>query len=142
MDAQSKGMAALLFIVMAMISGMMLNSWRIIIYSYLAAIGVILAISLASFIQKNRSFLLFPVFITVLFYALFTLADVYGLGSETAGGNSTSYLFGLVPTTAIFLYGIASMILIVPMFYAINHKKQESSLELAHYEEKKLRKTS
>ncbi|MBM7649598.1 hypothetical protein JOC78_002572 [Bacillus ectoiniformans] len=142
MDAQSKGMAALLFIITVMITGMMLSSWRIIIYSYLAAMGVILAISLASYIQKNKSFILFPVFITGLFYGLFILADAYGLGSETAGGSSTSYLFGLVPTTAVFLYGIASMILIVPLLYAINHRKQESSLDLAHYEEKKLSKTS
>ncbi|PAQ15645.1 hypothetical protein [Bacillus sp. FJAT-42315] len=126
MDKQSKGMALLLACLLIIGTGMVLHSWRMIIYSYIFALGLLLTISLGYYIQKNKIFLFIPVACSVLFYSLFLLADRLGLGTPLAGGNSTTYILGVVPTTAVFLYGIASMILVVPLLYAWSHRHQET----------------
>ncbi|WP_100330305.1 hypothetical protein [Bacillus xiapuensis] len=124
MDQQSKGMALILVCLSTLGAGMILHSWRVIIYSYILVIGLILTIGLGRYIQKNKSFLFFPIASSSLFFLLFALADLLGVGEKMAGGDSRVYVMGLVPTSAVFLYGVASMILVIPLFYAWSHHKQ------------------
>lgn len=106
---------ALLVLMVVMLIGMLTGSWRAVLYPYLVVIGLCLAVGLVKAICRWKHLIALPVAVPVLYLALFVVLDVLTV-KEPTGGSGT--VFGLVPSTALYLLGIWPLALVLTLLYA------------------------
>jgi hypothetical protein len=97
--------------------GMLVTSWKLILYPYFVMIGIILAISLGKILLSSKHLIIIPAVSSAIFIILFMLLDANGWTSATGGGNATKYFLGLVPTTFIYLVFVSSTVILLSFLY-------------------------
>jgi hypothetical protein len=85
------------------IIGMLVGSFRLIIYPYLVLVGILLFIGLAKKIKVNKKIIWIPTLVTFLFLLLQGWLDLTTLSSPIGGEN---LIFGFTISTAIYYLGI------------------------------------
>jgi hypothetical protein len=85
------------------IIGMLVGSFRLIIYPYLVLVGILLFIGLAKKIKVNKKIIWIPTIVTFLFLLLQGWLDLATLRSPIGGEN---LIFGFTISTAIYYLGI------------------------------------
>jgi hypothetical protein len=85
------------------IIGMLVGSFRLIIYPYLVLVGILLFIGLAKKIKVNKKIIWIPTIVTFLFLLLQGWLDLATLSSPIGGEN---LIFGFTISTAIYYLGI------------------------------------
>jgi len=88
-----------------------------VLYPYLVVIGIGFLFSLGRR-QNSKRFLVIPGGAMLLYFLLFLWLDVLGWDSISGGGEHSSYYFGLVPTTAVYLIGVSSTVIVFSLLYS------------------------
>jgi hypothetical protein len=103
--------------------GMLLGSFRLIIYPYICILGLLFISGIGQSMKMNKKIRRFPLILTVLFLILFIGLDYVTLDSPIGDGD---LFFGLSSSSAIYYLGIWILCLIVSMIYAWAFKQQDS----------------
>jgi hypothetical protein len=109
----------LLLLVCVMIVGMLTSSWRVVLYPYLAMIGVVILLGIGTRIKEDYRFAALGVGVSVAYVVLYLWLDVVA-GSDP--GASTNLIGGLVPSTAIYFFVIWPFGLFVALLYSVYHR--------------------
>lgn len=110
----------LLGLVSVMLIGMLTGSWRVVLYPYLAVIGVVLLLGIGSSRHKDPIYFRFAVGISAIYFALYIWLDVV-MGTDVT--VDTPLIGGVIPSTAIYFFVIWPMGLVVAGMYALFHRR-------------------
>lgn len=104
--------------------GMLLASWRVVLYPFLLVIGVSILFGFIRRIQEGNSRV--PVLtagsVVVLFFILFIWLDILSGGEPT---GSTNYILGMTPTTALYVIGIPILVALPGLLYALTFTRED-----------------
>ncbi|MBB4929588.1 hypothetical protein F4561_000408 [Lipingzhangella halophila] len=103
---------ALLLLVTLAVLGMLLADWRLVLYPTLLSAGVLIALSRPG--RSHRLAVALPAGVTVLLLAGYGALDALSVSDPQVSG----LVFGFAPTTALYLFGIAPVLLLVGLAYA------------------------
>lgn len=104
--------------------GMLLASWRIVLYPFFLVIGVSI---LFGFIRRigggdSRVPALTAGSVVVLFFILFIWVDILSGGEPT---GSTNYILGMTPTTALYVIGVPILVALPGLLYALTFTRED-----------------
>ncbi|PAE33765.1 hypothetical protein [Bacillus sp. 7884-1] len=104
------------------IIGMLVGSFRLIIYPYIVLVGILLLIGLAKKIIVNKKIIWIPTIVTFLFLLLQGWLDIATLHSPIGGGN---LILGFTISTAIYYVGIWTLCASFSLIYVWTFSKPE-----------------
>jgi hypothetical protein len=108
--------AALLALGCAVVVGMLLGTWELVLYPSLLMMGVLLAMAL---IRRRTSLAIgLPAGVVALLVALFGALHAMGADSPSGAGS----FLGWDPMTALYLFGLGPAFLLVGLLYALTHR--------------------
>src|SRR5699024_11773915 len=88
-----------LFLVGLSLIGMILQSWRMILYPYLIVIGITILIGMwKSIIHVPKKFVI-PIIVPFIYFIYYGLLDILSLHPIA---DKDSYLFGMHPTLSLY----------------------------------------
>lgn len=116
MTTADKIIYALLVLVSLTLVGMLMGSWRVILYPYLIVIGLSIFIGLLKNIQTNRKLILIPILVSTIYFLLYIGLD-FVMFSDMV--SETNYIFGLTPGIALYLLLIWPLANIICLLYAV-----------------------
>ena len=120
MRSTNRLVTALLILVCLMIVGMLTGSWRVVLYPYLAAIGIIILLGIGTRRADNPAFLALGAGVSAVYFALFIWLDVVmGAGLD----SNTGLIGGVVPSAAIYFFAIWPFGMIVAFLYSLFHRR-------------------
>ena len=120
MRSTNRLVTALLILVCLMIVGMLTGSWRVVLYPYLAAIGIIILLGIGTRRADNPAFLALGAGVSTVYFALFIWLDVVmGAGLD----SNTGLIGGVVPSAAIYFFAIWPFGMIVALLYSLFHRR-------------------
>lgn len=93
--------------------GMMLGSWRLVLYPAILLIGLLIAISLHRRVPGLAVSL--PAAVVLVLLALYGALDVMGVSAPTGEGM----FLGWDPMTALYLFGLGTSFLGVGLLYGL-----------------------
>lgn len=105
----------LLFLVSLILIGIVIGSWRIVLYSYLIVIGMAVLFGMLKSVKNNPRKIWIPVSVSVIYLILYGWLDVMTLDLPTGGNN---YIFGLTPSIALYVLGIWPLAILMCLIYA------------------------
>ncbi|RNL80592.1 hypothetical protein [Halostreptopolyspora alba] len=111
---------ALLLLVTTATVGMLLADWRLVLYPTLLAAGVLVALSRPA--RDRRIAVALPAGVSVLLLACYGALDAMSVSDPRA----TGLVFGFAPTTALYLFGIAPVLLLVGLAYALTFSTDDT----------------
>lgn len=115
MSRVDKMMYAFLLLVSLILIGMILGSWRMVLYPYLIVIGLSMIFGLLKDIEEDSRKLWIPVVVSSIYLILYIAYDMITVQSPTGG---TDFVFGLTPAMALYIMGIWPMAVLVCLLYA------------------------
>lgn len=104
---------AVLVLAVVVAAGMLLASWRLVLYPSVVMFGVLMSLGLRR--EMRSAAVSIPAGIVALLLALFAVLDLMGLGDPSGEG----LVLGLSPLTALYLFGIGAAFLAVGLLYGI-----------------------
>lgn len=120
MRSTNRLVTALLILVSLMLVGMLTGSWRVVLYPYLAVIGIIILLGVGSRRADSRVYLALGAGVSVVYFALFIWLDVVmGPGIDA----DTGLIGGVVPSAAIYFFAIWPFGMVVAVLYALFHRR-------------------
>ncbi|WP_029266485.1 hypothetical protein [Virgibacillus alimentarius] len=105
-----------LFLVGLSLIGMILQSWRMILYPYLIVIGITILIGMWKSIIHVPKKICIPISVSIIYFILYGLLDILSLDSIA---DKDYYIFGMTPTMALYLIAILPSAVIICLLYAI-----------------------
>lgn len=114
----------MIYILLALCSltlvGMLIGSWRLILYPYLIIIGLMILIGLWSPIKTQTEKLKYiPYSVSIIYLIVFITLDIITRNSLLGG---ESYIFGLAPSMALYMFVIFPGGTIVCLLYALTFR--------------------
>lgn len=116
---------AMLGLVVLIIVGMLIASWRMVLYPFLLIVGISILFGLTRAVQRNRSVLLLPIGVVVLLVALYGWLD----SMSVADPDGEGIVLGLAPTTALYFFGIMPAFLLVGLAFSLTFSQDAPELE-------------
>lgn len=120
MRSTNRLVTALLVLVILMLVGMLTGSWRVVLYPYLAVIGIIILLGVGSRRADSPIYLALGAGVSAVYFALFIWLDVVmgpGIDADTA------LIGGVVPSTAIYFFAIWPFGMVVAVLYSLFHRR-------------------
>jgi len=111
---------ALLVLVTIMLIGMLTASWRVVLYPYLIALGVIILLGVGKRRGRDGVLLGFGIAVPIVYIALYLWLEVVMSGDP---GSSTDLVLGLVPSTAVYFLAIWPFGILVAACYGFLHRR-------------------
>ncbi len=108
-----------------MIVGMLIASWRMILYPFLLVVGIGILFGLTRAVQRNRGVLLLPIGLVALLVALYGWLDSMSVADPAGEG----LVLGFAPTTALYFFGITPVILLTGLAFALTFSQDAPELE-------------
>lgn len=104
--------------------GMLLASWRVVLYPFLLVIGVSILFGFIRRIREGDSRVpaLTAGSVVVLFFILFIWVDVLSGGEPT---GSTNYIFGMTPAMAVYVIGVPILVALPSLLYALTFTRED-----------------
>ncbi len=124
MHVSDKWIYTFLFLISLSFVGMILQSWRIILYPYLIVIGLSVLFGLWKSIKRNPTKIWIPISISIIYFILYGWFDALTYQSPSGGDT---YFLGLVPSTALYMLTIFPLAVIVCLLYAITFTNEKNS---------------
>jgi len=116
---------AMLGLLVLVIIGMLVGSWRIVLYPFLLIVGISISFGLTRALRSNQGVLLIPVGVVALLLALYGSLDLMSVADPAGEGM----VFGFAPTTALYFFGITPVILLVGLAFALTFSRDAPELE-------------
>ncbi len=120
MRSTDRLVTALLVLVTIMLVGMLTASWRVVLYPYLIALGVIILLGVGARRGRDAVLLGFGIAVPIVYIALYIWLEVVMAGDP---GSSETLVLGLVPSTAVYFFAIWPFGLVVAACYAVFHRR-------------------
>lgn len=114
---------AFVSVVLVMMVGMLVGSWRMILYSYVLIVGIGVMYGFTGAVRSRRSVVVVPLGITAVLAILFVGLDLLTAGSPTGGDG---YVLGLTPSIAYYFFLIAPFAVLVSVIYALTFEADPS----------------
>jgi hypothetical protein len=115
----------LLGLLVLILLGMLLASWRVVLYPFLVVIGVSILFGFVRRFRDGGS--RGPAFLTaggvvVSFFVLFIWLDILSGGEPT---GSTNYILGMTPATALYVIGVPILVALTGLSYALTFTRED-----------------
>lgn len=118
----NKSAYAFATLLLLVIIGLLIGSFRLVIYPYMVIVGLLLMGGLAKKLNVNKKIIWIPTVVTTLFLLLQIWLDLVTLHSPI--GNGT-LIFGITPSTAIYYLGIWLICASFSLIYAWTFNRPE-----------------
>ena len=116
---------AMLGLIVLIIVGMLIASWRMVLYPFLLVVGISILFGLTRAVQRNRSVLLLPIGLVILLVALYGWLD----SMSVADPDGEGIVLGFAPTTALYFFGVMPAFLLVGLAFALTFSQDAPELE-------------
>lgn len=122
MELSNRLMYALLGLVILMLIGMLISSWRVVLYPLLLVIGISILFGYTRELQSRKWPLLIAGSVVVLLGLLFIVLDIMTGGEPT---GSTNYVLGMTPPMALYIIGFPLIIVLAGILYGLTFKQED-----------------
>jgi hypothetical protein len=122
MQLSSKLMYVLLGLTVLMLIGMLIGSWRVILYPFLLVVGVSILFGFTREIGQRSRPLLVAGPVVILFVVLFVVLDI-STGMQPTGSDSR--VLGMTPPMAWYLLGFPPLVILVGILYAVTFQNED-----------------
>lgn len=125
MNLSNKLMYALLGLVILLTIGMLVGSWRMVLYPFLPIAGICITYGLLRNVRSNRMMLLLPISLVALLTVLYIWLDAMSVADPDGEG----LVLGFAPTTALYFFGITPVTLLVGLAFALTFSEEVSGTD-------------
>lgn len=122
MELSNRLIYAMLGLVVLMLIGMLLSSWRIILYPLILVIGVSILFGYTRELPEKKWPLLVAGSIVMLYGLLFIVLDFMSGGEPT---GSTNYVLGMTPPMALYIISFPLLIVLAGVLYGLTFKQED-----------------
>ena len=122
MEWSNRLIYALLGLVTLMLIGMLLSSWRVILYPLLLVIGISILFGYTRELPGRKWPLLVAGPIVLLYGLLFAVIDIMTGGEPT---GSTNYVLGMTPPMALYIIGFPLLIVLAGVLYGLTFEQED-----------------
>ena len=109
-------------LVTLMLIGMLLSSWRVIVYPLILLIGVSILFGYTKELPGRKWPLLVAGSVVVLYGLLFVVLDVLTGGEPT---GSTNYVLGMTPPMALYVISFPLLVILAGVLYGLTFKEED-----------------
>lgn len=113
---------AMLGLVVLMFIGMLLSSWRVVLYPLILLIGISILFGYTRELPGRKWPLLVAGSIVVLYGLLFIVLDLMTGGKPT---GSTNYVLGMTPPMALYIISFPLLVILAGMLYGLTFKQED-----------------
>lgn len=104
---------AVLVLTVAAAAGMLIGSWRLVLYPSILLFGVLISLGMRS--GSRSPAVRIPAAVVALLLTLFIVLDLMGLGNPSGEG----LVLGLSPLTALYFFGVGPAVVLVGLLYGL-----------------------
>lgn len=122
MELSNRLMYAVLGLVALMLVGMMLSSWRVVLYPLILVIGICILFGYTRELPGRKWPLAVAGSIIVLYGLLFVVLDVMTGGEPT---GSTDYVLGMTPPMALYIISFPLLVILAGVLYGLTFKQED-----------------
>ena len=122
MELSTRLIYAVLGLVVLMLFGMLVSSWRIILYPLVLLIGISILFGYTRELPGRRWPLLVAGTMVVLYGLLFMALDVLTGGEPT---GSTNYVLGMTPPMALYVICFPLLVILAGVLYGLTFKEED-----------------
>lgn len=113
---------AVLGLVVLMLVGMLLSSWRVILYPLIFLIGISILFGYTKELPGKKWPLVVAGSIVVLYGLLFIMLDILTGGEPT---GSTNYILGMTPPMALYIISFPILVILAGVLYGLTFKQED-----------------
>ncbi len=122
MELSNRLIYAVLGLVVLMLVGMLLSSWRVILYPLIFLIGISILFGYTRELPGRKWPLLVAGSIVVLYGLLFIVLDLMTGGEPT---GSTNYVLGMTPPMALYIISFPLLVILAGVLYGLTFKQED-----------------
>ena len=122
MELSTRLIYAVLGLVVLMLVGMLVSSWRVILYPLVLLIGISILFGYTRELPGRRWPLLVAGTMVVLYGLLFVALDVLTGGEPT---GSTNYVLGMTPPMALYVICFPLLVILAGVLYGLTFKEED-----------------
>lgn len=122
MELSNRMIYAVLGLVVLMLVGMLLSSWRVILYPLIFLIGISILFGYTRELPGRKWPVLVAGSIVVLYGLLFVLLDLMTGGEPT---GSTNYVLGMTPPMALYVISFPLLVILAGVLYGLTFKQED-----------------
>lgn len=122
MELSNRLIYAMLGLVVLMFIGMLLSSWRVVLYPLILLLGVSILFGYTRELPGRKWPLLVAGSIVVLYGLLFIVLDLMTGGEPT---GSTNYVLGMTPPMALYIIGFPLLVVLAGVLYGLTFKQED-----------------
>ena len=122
MELSNRMIYAVLGLVILMLIGMLLSSWRVVLYPLVLLIGISILFGYTRELPGRKWPLVVAGSIVVLYGLLFILVDILTGGEPT---GSTNYVLGMTPPMALYIISFPLLVILVGVLYGLTFKQED-----------------
>lgn len=122
MELSNRLIYAMLGLVTLMLVGMLLSSWRVILYPLILVIGISILFGYTRELPGRKWPLVVAGSIVVLYGLLFIVLDILSGGEPT---GSTNYVLGMTPPMALYIISFPLLIILVGVLYGLTFVQED-----------------
>ncbi|CAN5723818.1 hypothetical protein BH24ACT22_BH24ACT22_15190 [soil metagenome] len=122
MELSNRMIYAVLGLVVLMLVGMLLSSWRVILYPLIFLIGISILFGYTKELPGRKWPILVAGSMVVLYGLLFVVLD-FMTGGEPTG--STNYVLGMTPPMALYIISFPLLVILAGVLYGLTFKQED-----------------
>ncbi len=122
MESSNRMIYAVLGLVVLILVGMLLSSWRVILYPLIFLIGISILFGYTRELPGKKWPLVVAGSIVVLYGLLFVVLDILTGGEPT---GSTNYVLGMTPPMALYIISFPLLVILAGVLYGLTFVQED-----------------
>ena len=122
MELSNRLIYAVLGLTVMILIGMLLSSWRVILYPLILVIGISILFGYTRELPGRKWPLMVAGSIVVLYGLLFVVLDILSAGEPT---GSTNYVLGMTPPMALYIISFPLLVILAGILYGLTFKQED-----------------
>ncbi|MGB3634055.1 MAG: hypothetical protein WA982_08445 [Rubrobacteraceae bacterium] len=122
MELTNRMIYAVLGLVVLMLVGMLLSSWRVVLYPLIFLIGISILFGYTKDLPGKKWPLVVAGSMVVLYGMLFIVLDILTGGEPT---GSTNYILGMTPPMAHYIISFPVLVILAGVLYGLTFKQED-----------------
>jgi hypothetical protein len=122
MELSNRMIYAVLGLVVLMLVGMLLSSWRVILYPLIPLIGISILFGYTRELPGKKWPLAVAGSLVVLYGLLFIVLDILSGGEPT---GSTNYVLGMTPPMALYIISFPILVILAGVLYGLTFVQED-----------------
>ena len=122
MELSNRLIYAVLGLVSLMLIGMLLSSWRVVLYPLILVIGISILFGYTKELPGRKWPLVVAGSTVVLYGLLFVVLDFLSGGEPT---GSTNYVLGMTPPMALYIICFPLLVILAGVLYGLTFKQED-----------------